>query len=258
MKNGCKERRKYLTFNEVEKMLVATGSGSNPLRDYCLIYMGFIHGLRVSELRTIRLSDVDMHSGTVFIRRLKNGFSTVHPFATDERKIISAWLSVRATERWQDTDWLFPSTGKNPLSRQRIHVIVRDLGVKAELPVSTCPHMLRHACGFALADRGVDTRLIQDYLGHRNIRHTVWYTASNPARFRAVWGDEIRGHHTTLICQNGPNCTVGSYVESRKAWGGRQILLSYCFFKSFLLKSRLKRVGFPWRTKPKSILFNFY
>ncbi|WP_275284819.1 tyrosine-type recombinase/integrase, partial [Escherichia coli] len=49
------------------------------------------------------------------------------------------------------------------------------------------PHMLRHACGYELAERGADTRLIQDYLGHRNIRHTVRYTASNAARFAGLW-----------------------------------------------------------------------
>jgi site-specific recombinase XerD len=53
--------------------------------------------------------------------------------------------------------------------------------------------MFRHglrvseACGFALADQGADTRLIQDYLGHRNIQHTVKYTATNPARFERLW-----------------------------------------------------------------------
>jgi hypothetical protein len=47
--------------------------------------------------------------------------------------------------------------------------------------------MLRHSCGFALANMGIDTRLIQDYLGHRNIRHTVWYTASNAGRFYGIW-----------------------------------------------------------------------
>ena len=47
--------------------------------------------------------------------------------------------------------------------------------------------MLRHGCGFALADQVRINRLIQDYLGHRNIQHTVRYTASNPARFRRLW-----------------------------------------------------------------------
>jgi integrase len=49
--------------------------------------------------------------------------------------------------------------------------------------------MLRHACGFALADQGADTRLIQDYLGHRNIQHTVRYTATNPAASRSYGGE---------------------------------------------------------------------
>ena len=57
----------------------------------------------------------------------------------------------------------------------------------ASLPLLAHPHMLRHACGFALADQGEDTRLIQDYLGHRNIQHTVRYTATNPARFEKLW-----------------------------------------------------------------------
>ena len=60
-------------------------------------------------------------------------------------------------------------------------------GEKAELALPAHPHMLRHACGFALADQGADTRLIQDYLGHRNIQHTVIYTAANPARFEKLW-----------------------------------------------------------------------
>ena len=49
--------------------------------------------------------------------------------------------------------------------------------------------MLRHACGYALADQGADTRLIQDYLGHRNIQHTVRYTELSADRFKGFWGD---------------------------------------------------------------------
>ncbi|ECZ4168724.1 tyrosine-type recombinase/integrase, partial [Salmonella enterica] len=58
------------------------------------------------------------------------------------------------------------------------------------ISVNIHPHMLRHACGYALANQGMDTRLIQDYLGHRNIRHTVLYTASNVERFRKVWQNQ--------------------------------------------------------------------
>ncbi|EIK3195762.1 tyrosine-type recombinase/integrase, partial [Salmonella enterica] len=73
---------------------------------------------------------------------------------------------------------------------------------KAGLPVCAHPHMLRHACGYALADNGADTRLIQDYLGHRNIRHTVRYTASNAARFGGVW----RRKRDRKGQQNDPKC----------------------------------------------------
>ena len=81
----------------------------------------------------------------------------------------------------------FISERRSPLSRQTAWLMIRDYGRLAGLPVEAHPHMLRHACGYALADQGADTRLIQDYLGHRNIQHTVMYTATNPARFERLW-----------------------------------------------------------------------
>lgn len=81
----------------------------------------------------------------------------------------------------------FFSPGNAALSADNIFSIIREAGKRAGLAVKAHPHMLRHACGFALADNGVDTRLLQDYLGHRNIQHTVRYTASNAARFKGVW-----------------------------------------------------------------------
>lgn len=73
----------------------------------------------------------------------------------------------------------------NPLSRQQFYHIISTSGGNAGVSLEIHPHMLRHSCGFALANMGIDTRLIGDYLGHRNIRHTVWYTASNAGRFTA-------------------------------------------------------------------------
>jgi type 1 fimbriae regulatory protein FimB len=82
---------------------------------------------------------------------------------------------------------LFVSDRRLPLNRRTVWVAIRAYGESAGLPLDAHPHMLRHACGFALADQGADTRLIQDYLGHRNIQHTVRYTATNPARFERLW-----------------------------------------------------------------------
>ncbi|VTM89882.1 Tyrosine recombinase XerD [Raoultella ornithinolytica] len=82
--------------------------------------------------------------------------------------------------------FLFPAAALQ-LSRQQAYRIIRSAGEEAGTATHTHPHMLRHACGYELAERGTDTRLIQDYLGHRNIRHTVRYTASNAARFAGLW-----------------------------------------------------------------------
>jgi type 1 fimbriae regulatory protein FimB len=81
----------------------------------------------------------------------------------------------------------FVSEQRKPLHRSTVNLLLRKYSAAASLPLLAHPHMLRHACGFALADQGADTRLIQDYLGHRNIQHTVKYTATNPARFEKLW-----------------------------------------------------------------------
>jgi site-specific recombinase XerD len=65
--------------------------------------------------------------------------------------------------------------------------MVARLGQEAKFKFGVHPHMLRHACGFALANRGHDTRALQAYLGHKNIQHTVRYTELSPARFRDFW-----------------------------------------------------------------------
>ena len=195
-------KRRHLTQKEVEHLLSHATTGGNPERDYCLIYMSFIHGFRVSETCLLRLSDMDIQARRLYIRRIKNGFSTNHPLLENEVRAIEAWLKVRRSNPGAKSDWLFLSRQGRPLTRQRIHQLISDLGVKAGIAVSSHPHMLRHACGFALADRGIDTRLIQDYLGHKNIRHTVRYTASNAERFEGVWQDINRKKD----CQIGPNC----------------------------------------------------
>jgi type 1 fimbriae regulatory protein FimB len=106
---------------------------------------------------------------------------------TRDRCLLLLWLADRARMK-PETDAFFISERRRPLSRKTTWLMIRDYGRLAGLPVEVHPHMLHHACGFALADQGADTRLIQDYLGHRNIQHTVRYTATNPARFERFRG----------------------------------------------------------------------
>nr|WP_141116269.1 tyrosine-type DNA invertase [Escherichia albertii] len=189
--------RKYLSENEVKSLLNEVARDKRSVRNYWMISMAFIHGLRVSELLSLKISDYDPLSHRLQIRRLKGGFSTVHPVLPEERVLLKQWMTERKKLGHHDSEWLFVSRQGRPISRQRFWQILRKYGEDARLSVKVHPHMLRHACGFNLAERGNDTRLIQDYLGHRNIRHTVHYTASNPARFEHIW------RNTTFhICSN--------------------------------------------------------
>ena len=178
--------RKHLVPAEVEKLLAATKGARHETRDRCLLLLMFRHGLRVSEACGLVLSQVDIDSRVLHVRRLKEGLSTTHPLRGDELRAIKAWLAARARMQ-PDTDAFFLSERRGPLSRKTVWLMIRAYGRRAGLSVEAHPHMLRHACGFALADQGADTRLIQDYLGHRNIQHTVRYTATNPARFERLW-----------------------------------------------------------------------
>lgn len=178
--------RKHLTEREVDRLIDATKGSRNEARDRCLLLLMFRHGLRVSEACGLRLSQVDTESRVLHVARLKKGLSTTHPLRSREMHAIKAWLTVRAKMK-PDTDAFFISERRRPLSRVTAWLAIRKYGELAGLPLPAHPHMLRHGCGFALADQGADTRLIQDYLGHRNIQHTVIYTASNPARFERLW-----------------------------------------------------------------------
>lgn len=179
--------RKHLTESEITLLLHAAQQGENPERDCCLIWMCYIHGCRVSEIINWRLCDIDLVSNSIYIHRLKNGFSTTHPLYPIEKKVLSTWLARRKTYKNAHSEWVFLSRHGVRISRQRIYSLMRQCSELAGLAIEAHPHMLRHACGYALANKGMDTRLIQDYLGHRNIQHTVLYTASNAGRFHKAW-----------------------------------------------------------------------
>ena len=178
--------RKHLVLEEVKKLIAAVKGSRNAARDRCLLLMMFRHGLRVSEACGLRLAQVDIDSRVLHVERLKKGLSTTHPLRPDELRAIKAWLVERKRLK-PEGDAFFVSERRSPLSRKTVWAAICTYGKKAELSMPAHPHMLRHACGFALADQGADTRLIQDYLGHRNIQHTVMYTATNPARFEKLW-----------------------------------------------------------------------
>lgn len=192
-------KRNYLTVEEMRSLLLTIYREKESYRDYCMVSMAFLHGLRVSELTGLKVTDYDPLSKKIYIRRLKGGLSTNHPLLPEESTALEHWLVERKTIPGNPLSWLFLSRHGKRLSRQRFYQLLKNYGQKAQLPLPIHPHMLRHACGYNLAERGNDTRLIQDYLGHRNIRHTVLYTAANAERFNGAWLKRNEGAHASPL-----------------------------------------------------------
>ncbi len=184
VKNAERRSREHLTPAEVEALIAAAKSvGRHGPRDAALLLVAYRHGLRVSELVALRWDQVDRKLGLLHVNRLKNGVASTHPIRGPELR------ALRQLEREYPGPYVFATERGGPMTAATVRKIIARAGVLANLPVPVHPHMLRHACGYKLANAGHDTRAVQHYLGHRNIQHTTRYTALAPDRFRNFWRD---------------------------------------------------------------------
>ncbi len=179
--------KNFLTESEMKRFLVGARKGRHGVRDFSLMLVAYRHAMRVSELIDVRLKDIDLETARIFVRRLKGSLSTHQPVEGDELRALRAWLRQREAYRNADSNYLFLSERGGPLTRQAINYLVKEIGKRAKLNFDVNPHMLRHSTGYYLANKGYDTRLIQDYLGHKNITHTVRYTRTAASRFENLW-----------------------------------------------------------------------
>lgn len=175
-------RRNFLDEAEINTLLKAAKQSRHGIRDHLLILMMYRHGLRVSEAIALRRDDVDLAQARLWVARLKNGLSVEQPIAGDELRALRRWLALRQDH----LPWLFVSERRHALTRQAVNRVIAAAARRANL-VHVHPHMLRHSCGFTLANQGRDLRLIQDYLGHRDPRHTTHYTRTAACRFDELW-----------------------------------------------------------------------
>ena len=177
---GQRQARRYLTGREIERLMdTARKHSRHGHRDATMILVAYRHGLRASEVCDLQWHQIELSEGRLHVRRMKNGKPSVHPIRGDEMR------ASRKLRRENPTDaYVFVSERGGPIG---FHRLIQRLGEAAKMPFSIHPHMLRHACGYKLANDGHDTRALQHYLGHKNIQHTVRYTEMAVDRFKDFW-----------------------------------------------------------------------
>jgi len=184
-KNTDRRSREYLTPDEVARLVEHAGKlGRHGQRDAALLTLAYRHGLRVSELVALRWDMVDLKQGLLHVTRLKNGIASVHPLRGPELRALR-----KLQREYPETPYVFVTERKGPLTPDTVRKLILRAGNAAKIGFQVHPHMLRHACGYKLANEGHDTRSIQHYLGHKNIQHTVRYTELSPGRFKNFWAD---------------------------------------------------------------------
>jgi type 1 fimbriae regulatory protein FimB/type 1 fimbriae regulatory protein FimE len=184
--NAAVRTREHLTEAEVERLMkAASGDDSRRYghRDATMILVAFRHALRVSELVNLRWSDVDFKAARLNVRRLKGSLSGVHPLEGDE---VRALRKLRAQD--EAGEFAFTTERGGPMSAAGFRKMLSRLAEEAGMgDLKVHPHALRHATGFTLVNKGLDTRTLQAYLGHSQISNTVRYTALDAGRFKGIW-----------------------------------------------------------------------
>jgi integrase len=173
--------REHLTELEVAKLIEAAKRNRHGRRDAAMILICFRHGLRARELCELQWSDLEFETATLHLRRTKNGTIGTHPLLGDELR------ALRVLKREAKSPFVFVSERGAPFTVSGLQKLIERAGIEAKIPFKVHPHMLRHATGYVLANKGTDTRTLQSYLGHRSIQSTVRYTELAPGRFKNLW-----------------------------------------------------------------------
>lgn len=171
---------KYLSPAEVRRFLATIPRGH--LRDRLLFDLVYHYGLRRSEVCLLRLDDVDLTTGTIYIRRLKGGISKYYPLFPSTRKLLRTYVD---TPKRYWTWNLFPSRQRlgDAISASLVAFLFRGYAVTADLPADKRHvHVLRHSIAMHMTEAGIGVLDVADWLGHASVTSTEVYAHISPHR----------------------------------------------------------------------------
>jgi type 1 fimbriae regulatory protein FimB/type 1 fimbriae regulatory protein FimE len=178
-------RREWLTEREIEQLREAARKrGRYGHRDTTMVLIAFRHGLRVSELVALQWNQIDLEAGRLQVIRRKGSDDSVQPLSGVEIR------ALRRIKREQEAGsrYVFLSERGAPMTANGFFKMLSRAAESIGMD-GVHPHLLRHATGFYLVNRGTDTRTLAAYLGHRQIANTARYTKMDALRFDGFWQD---------------------------------------------------------------------
>ena len=184
---------KYLTQEEIQRLF----SKISDRRDQALFKLMYDFGLRASEAGKLKLEDVDLERGRIWIHRLKGGVSGEYALFRDTARLLKLYLQERNNDLYP---MLFRSRNKNPISRRRIDFLFDRYAKKAKLPEDKRhPHTLRHSIAVHMLDARQSQEAVKDRLGHKSIKSTDIYAQISSYKREAIAKEMERAREIVTI-----------------------------------------------------------
>jgi integrase/recombinase XerC len=166
---------KTLDVDEIARLLEIDGDSPLALRDRAIMELFYSSGLRLAELTSLRVTDLDLADGTVRVTG-KGNKTRILPVGAKARDALAAWLHVRGEMPGREEEALFLSRRGRALSPRSVQSRLRDWSRKIGLNAGVSPHLLRHSFATHLLESSGDLRGVQELLGHADISTTQIYT----------------------------------------------------------------------------------